>query len=377
MARGGSLSQEYQMSVKRVKAAFTLVELLVVIGIIALLISILLPALNKAREQANLIACAANLKQMGGLVQIYASENNGYFPYGHAQTKIPTVLPGDDASWGAYGQQNSPPTVPCWDWPDVLSRLTRNTPPGTHGTAYFSGWPNTGAAPAQGIEDNMAADFLPIFHDNDTPAAGYDVRVCDYLANCRLFADQIVADGVFFSKKNVSHSLPIRSQSSVKNSAGVMAVWCGPQVLGPGSGGRAEWYTGWPWTSTQLDNSAISWGGGYGWIWCYPFPFNTQGAGVTGNALVSLGNSSGDTFNSMDNNVSLRALQPFNKDSYTYAYASRALNDMRFRHMNNTETNALFADGHVESRKLADVHIKDLGVNFVTPTGAGDPVVGQ
>jgi prepilin-type processing-associated H-X9-DG protein len=53
---------------------------LVVIGIIALLISILLPSLNRAREQANRIKCASNLKQIGLSIQIYANENKGAFP---------------------------------------------------------------------------------------------------------------------------------------------------------------------------------------------------------------------------------------------------------------------------------------------------------
>lgn len=64
------------------KKGFTLVELLVVISIIALLMSVLMPALSRAREQARAMKCASSLKQMGLGWQMYADENDGYFPVG-------------------------------------------------------------------------------------------------------------------------------------------------------------------------------------------------------------------------------------------------------------------------------------------------------
>jgi len=72
------------------KKAFTLIELLVVISVISLLMAILMPALAGARRQGKAIVCLNNLRQLGIAAQLYANNNNDYYPIAYMRDPDPT-----------------------------------------------------------------------------------------------------------------------------------------------------------------------------------------------------------------------------------------------------------------------------------------------
>lgn len=115
---------------------FTLVELLVVIGIIAVLIGMLLPALNRARAAAQVSQCSSNLRQIFIGLRMYANDAKGKFPYamkGAYTINIPRLLSGAPTDPG----QKYLKTRTVWSCP---SDVTTNTTVGLGGGYSPSGW---------------------------------------------------------------------------------------------------------------------------------------------------------------------------------------------------------------------------------------------
>jgi len=171
----------------RFNFAFTLVELLVVIGVIALLIAMLLPALSAARESAKTVACLSNLRQLAVAATNYCNNNGGYFPLAYwFESRPPLVI---TANWDfttirdTGAQTNT--VEPGLLWQGATTPQVQQCP-------SFDGRSNTSADPYTGYNYNTSYIGHGQSESVVAPLKASQVRQA---SRCALFGDGQYAAG--------------------------------------------------------------------------------------------------------------------------------------------------------------------------------------
>ena len=298
-------------------SGFTLVELLVVIGIIAVLVGILLPALQRACAQANLVACQSNLRQIGQAIGIYVIDNQGILPYGYWNGASPIGYS------NTYSSNSQPANYNyAADW----TTLIQNDLNGQISSAY-----NTGALSQQQILSKVRA----VFTCPDAPpgpANDPGNLIYQYICHPRLMP--VLGTRDWLSPALHQYGLTVYKVSEIKRSSEIAYIMDGSLQELPSGAWRVA---GIP-VGIGLCEGRIGWSANFGAL---ADNYAAMNPGITSATPVNMISNwdQGQQFNSINVDDTSQAIPPVLLNPF----------NIRFRHMGNTVANALMIDGHVES----------------------------
>lgn len=303
------------------RRGFTLVELLVVIGIIALLISILLPSLNRAREAAKTVKCSANLRSLGQGLQIYLQDNKGMMPIGFwdgindpskdVASALPTSNPG-----GADGRKTN------WGLL-VLNRLNPKFSTNIYDVGQMTG------QNASSSYQMLLCPSVDTGRGATNAGGGINRVVNHYSAHPRLLP---VIGGVNGTYKDPATGRPYTTvrASRVKRSSEIATLFDGSLVLSA-DGSYLDAANGGTCVAINMDGYRYLYGSAVGTTYMTD---NYTGASMKNTDPVDM-RTNGEA-NTNNRNTDSQANE----------------RNIRFRHVGNSVANVLMMDGHVEGFTL-------------------------